>query len=650
MVKRTNPGIPIAAYLHTHKECNNSIQRAKLFERLANALGVDDFRRNFVPHRGIATPPGNPFSNSSVVQLKAAIAPEKRRDSRGEHLTPMAEAMSISSPGYFDRKPSSSVRPGLAHLQGDPSSPHTPQRTISSAVSSPSASYRTEEEPLVFEFGARHFSAGYAGESYPRCTLAFGPEASRRTGDYRKWLPGYDERSRKNKCIDTWGDDYELWRMDVRGLDIGLVEDKIERAVREAYSKYLLLDYKSTKKLILVLPSVMPYQLLNTVLSTLFQNSPSPPSITLLPPPALATAAAGCRSSLMVDIGWRETVITAVYEYREVQQSRTTRAMRLVTLEMAKILERRDHLAAADTAQAEAGAPRGKVAIDLEQAEEITSRLAWCKSLREVKGNGVPAEDTAISIPSPSSPRRGLQVPLSVLAGPVEDTFLSEANARELDDDEQPLHLLVYKSLLSLPADVRTLCMSRIIFTGGGSNIPGLKTRLLDEVAAIVEDRGWDKAYGRAAAARRKRLREKREQLAAIEQNEASLEGATNSLGTHDTTMAKPPTAKVPPHLDPRLPDATEEEIRQRYPRDLKPVVSGVVRGVETLGAWAGASLLATLRMKGIVEIEKETFVQYGLSGARKDAAEVSAASQKGFGPVASKAGERPGWKLGAWA
>jgi hypothetical protein len=34
-----------------------------------------------------------------------------------------------------------------------------------------------------------------------------------------------------------WGKDHELWQYDVRGVDLGLVGDKIERALREAFTK-----------------------------------------------------------------------------------------------------------------------------------------------------------------------------------------------------------------------------------------------------------------------------------------------------------------------------------------------------------------------------------------------------------------------------
>lgn len=35
----------------------------------------------------------------------------------------------------------------------------------------------------------------------------------------------------------AWGEKHELWKLDLRNLDLGLVGDKIARAVREAYTK-----------------------------------------------------------------------------------------------------------------------------------------------------------------------------------------------------------------------------------------------------------------------------------------------------------------------------------------------------------------------------------------------------------------------------
>ena len=87
-----------------------------------------------------------------------------------------------------------------------------------------------------------------------------------------------------------------------------------------------------------------------------------------------------------------------------------------------------------------------------------------------------------------------------------------------------------------------------------------------------------------------------------------------------------------------------------------------MVRGVETLGAWAGGSLLAALKVKGTVEIDKDSFLQYGLACAKRDIEQQQqpAASaglsqqqrQSHHGPPIPRVGvgEKPVWTLGGWA
>ena len=580
--------------------------------------------------------------------------------------------------GYFDRKPSSSVRPGLAHLQPDPSSPHTPQqRTISSTFSSPSISYRAEEEAIIFELGTRHLSVGFTGESYPRCRLGFGPEESRRVGDYRRWLSGYDERPRSKQPVETWGNDYELWQMDLRGSDLGIIEDKIERAVREAFTKYLLLDFSKSRRLLVILPSILPHQLLSTVLNTLFNNF-QPPSITLLSPPILSTVAAGCRSGLIVDIGWRETIITSVYDYREVHQVRTTRAMRMVALEMAMLLEKYDKGTKKEESMVTGKGPRVVQIIEdespaaflnvgLDQAEEVTTRMAWCKSRINARDTSTPennsdkrrpdpvneeqpnesisatynTDDPLMTIPSPSSPHHSISIPFSQLAQPAETALLATSHRRhDLDDHEQPLHTLLYKSLLSLPPDVRSVCMSRIIFTGGGSNIPGLKGRLLSELSTMVQERGWDVVEGKAADERRRRLKEN--------SNDRRREAASTA---GDEILREPSSAAKLASTMPQEANFVDENLQREREKEAKPTVSGIIRSVETLGAWAGGSLLANLRIRGVVEIDRDSLLQHGLAGARKEI-ETNIAQQKGFGTGIARGGmaDRSAWTLGAWA
>ena len=509
----------------------------------------------------------------------------------------------------------------------------------------------------MFEFGARHFSAGLAGESSPRCRLGFGPEESRRVGDYRKWLPGYEKRYRNKRIGYEWGEDHELWRMDVRELDLGLVEDKVERAVREAYSKYLLLDSKS-RRLILLIPSVIPHPLLSSILHTLFLNFLNP-SITLLPIPLVCVPAAGCRSGLVVDIGWSETIVTGVYEYRDVGHSRTVRAMKAVTQEMAKIIQFHNTRQKGESLdlpkEHEDGSVDPLINHLFDYSEEITMRIAWCQmsedayKLPSQSKNSSTAEDEeknstaesaaeddpSISIPSPFAPHQSLHIPFSHFARPVEKVLLSKPKSHhETDDHEQPLHLLMYKALMSLPPDVRSVCMSRIIITGGGSNIPGLKSRLLDELSWLVLDRKWDPVYGRAWDKRR----ERRERFQEISYNGA----ATFSIPEDSDQIT----------VQSQVSDPISEKLQRDQTKDSKPFVSGSIRGVETLGAWVGGSLLSGLKIRGIVEIDRDSFLQHGLAGAKRDI-EPSVIPQRqsyGSGVPRSGVGEKMGWTLGAWA
>lgn len=130
----------------------------------------------------------------------------------------------------------SNIRPQPTVNQVSPASPLTPLRAISSTYGSPSA-LRAEEDCVIIELGSRYLRAGFAGDAIPTAVIDFGPEEQRRAGDFRKWELGYYQDWRTRIRGKEWGEGYELWKMDLRDVDLGLVGDKIERAVRDAYTK-----------------------------------------------------------------------------------------------------------------------------------------------------------------------------------------------------------------------------------------------------------------------------------------------------------------------------------------------------------------------------------------------------------------------------
>lgn len=482
----------------------------------------------------------------------------------------------------------------------------------------------------------------------PMCVVGYGPEDSRRAGDYRGWLKGINNTSSSRAVkADEWTGAYELWKMDLRDVDLGLIEDKIERVFRETYNKYLLTD-AGTSRLVLVIPSIMPHPLLSSVLSTLFSRWRFP-SITLLPSPAMAAIAAGVRSALVVDLGWAETIVTGLYEYREIAAKRSTRAMKSLLQETGRMLTR---LASDASRESEAV---DDITVSFEYCEEVVSRFAWCKPRVVDKAASPTAShniqsatenvpdfigNRIVSIPSPSNPNSTyIDIPFSELAEPVEKIlFAKESVERDLDDEEKSIPLLVYNTLLCLPPDARGTCMSRIIFVGGGANIPGIRRRVLDEVAAMVNMYGWSPVRGEAPQkVEEKLLALRSKQPAPAKDNQDNTIEPSEPSGGPDRQENGAPEEEI---------DFVEQKLRRSKDKEMKQQVHGILREVESLGAWAGASLVASLKVRGQVEIEREKYLQHGLAGASRDLDHGHVPDRRSG---LRAGGDRSSWTLAAW-
>lgn len=558
----------------------------------------------------------------------------------------------------------------------DGAAPHTPLRTLSStmlAAGSPSGGSggRIEDDAIIIELGCRKVRVGFAGDPAPKRTLSFDTEAHRRTGDLRAWEAGYDEAWRDRMAGRPWAFYHELYQLDCRGQDLALVGDKLERGLRDAFARYLLIDSK-LRRISLILPPALPLPLISAVLDTLFGRF-QPPSISLLSAPCATAFAAGVRSALVVDLGWLETTVTAVYEYREVSTTRTIRAGKLLLEETRNFL--------ADIVQGREQAPEGERPAEdaeiasFEDCEEVATRVLWCKKSKEspaqeTASEGLPtlheqdeseevdpAEDSSpipIFLPS-CRPPRTVQVPFSRLSEPCETTFFQTAHASaNFDDHELPVHLLVYLSLLKLPLDVRAVCMSRIIFTGGCSNILGLRGRIFDEVSLLAQQRGWDPMQGRGVDAYRNNPKLKRNGAGAggsarpvgEEPIPVVIETAPDSPGDEEPSSVVQNPAHAPAEEDP-----VEEMIRKE--RNYKPPVQGQMRAIDTLGPWVGASMASHLKIPALAMVDREAWLLQGLGGAsRPNEVDVQAQQKQsrqsmGGGLIRGQAGQGTNWTLG---
>ena len=117
------------------------------------------------------------------------------------------------------------------------------------------------------------------------------------------------------------------------------------------------------------------------------------------------------------------------------------------------------------------------------------------------------------------------------------------------------------------------------------------------------------------------------------------------------------PMQGSPPATEDRANESSEhtfnvaEERPTRSNKSSNPYTHGVLRQIETLGPWAGASLVASLKVRGVVEIEREKFLQHGIAGASRESdINVTSDRRPGFGSGVSRSGgERSSWTLGEW-
>ncbi|KAI0006400.1 actin-like ATPase domain-containing protein [Xylariaceae sp. FL0662B] len=578
--------------------------------------------------------------------------------------------MSSSAGPSLPHRTVSSIRAG-GHSSGQTLSggPHTPNRpTVPSNFGSPS-SLRADDEVVILELGSRKLRLGFAGDSAPKRIASFGPEQQMRAGDFRAWDVGYQNNWRERASGKPWGVDHELWQLDVRGQDLGLVADKLERELQDAFTKYLLVDSRP-RRVSLVLPPTMPIPLLSSVFDTIFHRFQAP-SISLLSSPVMTAMAAGTRAGLVIDIGWHETTVTAVYEYREVHSWRTIRAGRLLVEETYEFLRNAVQGRPPTTRTERTADKLDNDAISFEECEEFATRMLWCK-----KAAKEPARETTEGLPtlheqdeseplspaedhSPMSitlnsciPPKTVEIPFAELAEPCEATFFETRLAPScFDDHELPLHLLVYQALIQLPLDVRAICMSRIMFTGGCSNMIGLKGRIFDEVSLLAQERGWDPIRGKAVEQYKTNHRLKRNgsrQAGDGPTPVAAQSETRNDEGNEVANESAP--ASNPAHAPPKA-DPVEALIKKE--RNYKPIVQGTLGAIDSLGPWCGGSMAAALKVPALATVDRELWLQQGVSGACKpNEVDVKTAQRQSMGPgglIRGQASQPSNWTLGVW-
>lgn len=431
-------------------------------------------------------------------------------------------------------------------------------------------------------------------------------------------------------------------------------------------SRNLLIDSRP-RRVVAVLSSAAPLPLLATALNTLFSRFHAP-SVSLMASPVACAVAAGVRSALVVDMGWGETTVTAVYEYREVQSSRSIRAGKSLVENTHKLLA--SALGGQQTSSAETvEGSKMEHMVSFEECEEVATRLVWCKHdkaipSQEPQPEGLPTvteqDETEASVPPFESQSNKVSIPLrsttppttldmtyDQLSTPAETTFFdSQHPPCFFDDNELPLPLLIYRSLLKLPLDVRGICMARIIFTGGCCSIFGLRGRIFDEVKDLIQAHGWDPVRGKGAEAYKtnQKLRRGSKQANDGPTDVPPIQSDGGGVKGHEQDGV---WVDAPSDAQPE-PDPVEEQLRKR--KGEKPRLQGQLRAIESLGAWSGASLLNSLKVPALATVERDQWREQGIHGAsRPGEIDQKVAQRQSMGAGGLLRNANANWTLGVW-
>ncbi|KAI9891988.1 MAG: hypothetical protein M1814_002183 [Vezdaea aestivalis] len=575
-----------------------------------------------------------------------------------------------------------SLRPSLQKRQKEAALPAAPSSTaadipditIEPYFTAPPETFRGDRGVNVFEFGARQIRAGFSGGWDPLCTHFYHPNKERRVGDFREWMPGYKEAWRAREGNREWGWGREGWSVELgegkeRTEGLKLVGDRIERALRELYTTHLLTPSTFDRRFIFVLPPHLSLPLILLLLSRFFHTYEAK-TITLYPSPILDVVAAGLRSGLVIDIGWTETVVSAIYEHREIRVRRSVRGTKWLAKETGRMLCRRCREQREWHSEADAEDDEDEDAfmreISFDEVEDVMCRVVWCRPFQtfpspgrapESKSSQIddnPPEKTItdeddeenpiFDIPLKSTtPPLILNLRFSALSNPTESTFFPSSYSHP-DDHELPIIDLIHSLLTSLPQDIRGHLVARTIFAGGGSRTPGLKPRILKELQALIDRRGWDPVRGKAHDELSRRI----DEANAAKKTRLPIRPRAEPQTPGQEPVTEDPTAQP---ADPVLVVTSKERAKIQAPHPWP--TPGKVRAVDSMGAWTGASLLGNLKITGAVTVERERFLAGGIGAVGLNGETVEKEKEKvkkvgGKGKDEKDKGEK-GWSLGGY-
>ncbi|TPX42618.1 hypothetical protein SeMB42_g05056 [Synchytrium endobioticum] len=315
---------------------------------------------------------------------------------------------------------------------------------------------RRLEDKVVLDIGSLYIKCGYSGESRPRAIVPA------HLSPYANTLDG-------SRAIE---DLLPLWNLEIGYEEVPYIEARIADLLHRIYERNLLVDPRSRKVVVCEGPLLsMPVK--RAITTALFDVLRAP-SITWLPSGWTALVSCGRQTGLVIDVGYNETTIQAVYDGRPLVHTIRSipKAGSALTKRLASLLTQDSEIVVDDT---------------LLQDMNVFGLTIWeDMKARTLK---VPFQSSVLSTLEGSIDSSTHFIPYTFESTQVMmPEWICERAAEVLfeeDEDEVSLRSSVAECLLKCSSDIRSEVVRNVLVIGGTSSLSGFRQRLYNEVGIL---------------------------------------------------------------------------------------------------------------------------------------------------------------------
>ncbi|XP_071441346.1 actin-related protein 10 [Hetaerina americana] len=300
----------------------------------------------------------------------------------------------------------------------------------------------SEKSAVVIEIGSTYTKCGFAGENAPRCIVASKAKI---------------QDSGEEKLITSYKDEEDLYNL-------------LLHFIHYLYFKHLLVSPKDRR--VVIVESVLCPTLFRETLAKVLFHHYEVLSLLFVPSHLVSLYTLGASTAVVVDMGYKETVVIPVYEGFTVLKAWQAQPLagELVERELLKKLM-------ADEGSGDSASHPKEESIDEGVVENIKVRTCFVTTLeRSQKIEEIvhpPPVDYSLN------GDKFIKIDGKTRESAYESMFI-------MDDDEISVPTMILDALLKCPVDTRKALAENLLIIGGTSMALGMRSRLLSELKNLI--------------------------------------------------------------------------------------------------------------------------------------------------------------------